>query len=182
MAAGGLPRSCQFNRRQWNRSKATARTNEAARCKRSGFRPEQKSRLRIGNSVFYRSGKSSRPAGISRPSGRPHFWDRADERLECARCSNMGIPAARSISGEKLLHQHFAVGGNAGSARSVSKTVSGPRSSAHVVFETRKRFHFRHPAVGALADLKDENATNKYAQLINNYLLEYRIYIASLHH
>src|SRR5437763_17196984 len=86
--------------------------------------------------------ESPRPARLSQPSGSPHFWDRADERLECARYSNVGIPAARSVSGEKLLHQHFAVGDNAGSARSVSKTVSGPRSRTHFVFETRKRFHF----------------------------------------
>src|SRR5438874_10261102 len=142
MAAGGLPRSCQFNRRQRNRGEATARTNEAARCKLSGFQPEQKSRLRIGNSVFYRSGKSSRPAGISRPSGRPHFWDRADERLECARYSNMGIPAAWSVPGKKLLHQYFAVGGNLGSARAVSQKSVGTRSSTTVIFKTRERFHF----------------------------------------
>ena len=90
--------------------------------------------------------------------GRPHFWDRADERLECARYSDMGIPAARSVSGEKLLHQHFAVGGDAGSARTVSETVSGPGSSTLVVFETRKRFHFRHSTRSALADRQDDGS------------------------
>src|SRR5438309_2154451 len=142
MAAGGLPRSYQFNRRQRNRGKATARTNEAPGCERSGFRPEQKPRLRIGNSIFYWSGKSARPIRFNRSSRRPHFWDRADERLECARYSDMGVPAAWSVPGKKLLHQYFAVGGNLGSARAVSQKSVGTRSSTTVIFKTRERFHF----------------------------------------
>src|SRR5205823_7247662 len=93
-------------------------------------------------SIFYWSGESARPTCLNRSSGRSNFWDRADERLERAGYSNMGIPAAGSVPGKKLLHQYFAVGGNAGSARSVSETVGGPGSSTYLVFETRKRFHF----------------------------------------
>src|SRR5207248_9282627 len=118
------------------------RTNEAAGCGDTGFRPEQKPRLRIGNSIFYWSGKSARPARFNRSCGRAHFWDRADERLERARYSDMGIPAAWSVPGEKLLPQYFAVGGNFGSARAVSQKSVGTRSSTAALFETRKRFHF----------------------------------------
>src|SRR5436190_885923 len=74
-----------------------ARTNQACGCERAGCRPQQKPRLRVGNSIFYWSGKSARPIRFNRSCGRPHFWNRVDERLERARYSDMGIPAAWSV-------------------------------------------------------------------------------------
>ena len=97
---------------------------------RAGFRPDQEPRLRIGNGVPDWARQFVRRAGADRSRDRSHFRLCSDERLERARHSGVGISAARPVSGEKFLHQHFALGGDAGSARTVSETASAPGSRA----------------------------------------------------
>ena len=48
--------------------------------------------------------------------GRSYLRIGFNERLERARHSGVGVPAARSVSGEKLLHQHFTMGSDVGRA------------------------------------------------------------------
>ncbi len=59
------------------------------------------------------------PVPIDRAS-RPYLRHGPDERLERARHPGLGIPTARSIPGQEFLHQHLAVGCDAGSARTIS--------------------------------------------------------------
>ena len=48
--------------------------------------------------------------------GRSYLRIGFNERLERARHSGVGVPAARPVSGEELLHQHFTMGGDVGRA------------------------------------------------------------------
>ena len=65
--------------------------------------------------------------GADRAGGGSHFRDRADERLERARYPDVGIPAARPVSREEFLHQHFALDRDPGSARAVPETAARRR-------------------------------------------------------
>src|SRR5947207_14683008 len=72
MAAGGLSRSCQFNRRQRNTGKATARTNEAGRCKRSGFGPSRSLDFELETAFFI---------GPGNPLGQPVSVNQAEDHI-----------------------------------------------------------------------------------------------------
>src|SRR5678815_1927293 len=95
------------------------------------------------------------------------------DRLECTRCSGLGISAARSIFSEEFLHEYLAVGRDVGSARAVSKVASSARSGTVVVFASHQRFHLRHQLRGALANAFHANVTSNHADKLSKPLLEH---------
>src|SRR5947209_10333143 len=84
----------------------------------------------------------------------------------------MGISAPRPVSGQKLLHQHFAVGGNHGSAGAISEAAAETGSGAAALSLREKRFHFRHAVGSTTADAENESAANHYANELSKPVLE----------
>src|SRR6266446_1842275 len=99
----------------------------------------------------------------------PVRWYRAEPTCGGRR----GISAARPVPGQELLHQHFAVGGDVGSAGSISETVATSRSRTATVSSREDRFHVRHSTGGEIADGEDENAAHNYANEFPKSLLEH---------
>ena len=141
---------------------------------RAGFRPDQEPRLRTGNGVPDRPGKFARRTGADRSRGRPHLRLGPDERLERARHSGVGISAARSVSGQEFLHQHFAVGGDAGSARAVSQTTAAAGSRAVAVFARERMISPSTFSLEArLQTSADESAARHHPHQFPKSLLEH---------
>src|SRR5262249_1270391 len=130
MAAGRLPRAREFRHCQRNRRASTERSNQTARRSNARLRTDQEFGLRIGNGVPDRSCQLVSATDSERPRFGPHLWFFFDECVERARCSGLGIPAAGSVSLEKLCDEYFAVGRNLGSARAVSKPIAETGSGA----------------------------------------------------
>src|SRR5205823_5860628 len=113
-------------------------TNQATGCSLADFWRDQKFGLRARDGVFDWPRQFVRPADCNRSCTRSHFRFGLDERLERARRSSVGIPTAWSVSGQKLLHQHFALGRNIGSAGTISQTVAAAGSRT-VVLSSREK-------------------------------------------
>src|SRR5262249_19849529 len=128
MAAGGVSRTRQLNRRHRNRSAATERTNQSAGCADAGVRSNQEFGLRTGDGCPDWPRQLAWATNSDRSGSGSHFWFCFDERLECARHSGLGVSTAWSVSRQKLFHQYFAVGRDHGSARAVSETAAETRS------------------------------------------------------
>jgi len=75
-----------------------------------------------------------RPVPIERAED--HIF--ANERLECARYSDLGISAARAVPGQEFLHQHFALGCHPGGTGTVSKATRAAGSTPALVFGPRQ--------------------------------------------
>ena len=120
--------------------------------------------------------RSNRSSGQSRrcdrSRSRSHFRLRVNERLERPRHSSLGISTARPVPGQKLLHQHLALGRDAGSAGTVSQTVAEARSRTIVLPSREKRFHLRYPTGSEIADGEDEITAPDYADEFPKSLLE----------
>ena len=73
---------------------------------------------------------------------RSHVRTGVDERLECARHPGVGISAARAVPREELLHQHLAVGGDAGGAGAVPQAAPGAGSAPLPYLRAPKDFTY----------------------------------------
>ncbi len=76
--------------------------------------------LEVG--FFVGKGNAREETIPDRRSGRPHLRNLPGERLVGPRYSSVGVPAAGPVSGEELCDFGFAVGGDDGSAGSISRT------------------------------------------------------------
>ena len=77
------------------------------------------------------------------------------------------------VPGEELRDEHFAMGGDARSARTVQETAPATGSRAAPVFARKERFHIRHPARSAASNVIDECAACHHAHEFPKSLLEH---------
>ena len=141
--AGRRTRSCQIgNGSRSPITAAPARSSRAgprcagrmARSSRPTLRRRSSARARaldfeLETAFFVGPPNELGEPGANRAGDRSYFRTGPDERLERARHPDLGIPAARPVPGEEFLHQHFALGRDAGSARAFSQTAAGAGSA-----------------------------------------------------
>src|SRR5262249_3357214 len=85
----------------------------------------------------------------------------------------MGISAVGPVPGEELRDEHFAMGGDARSARSIQETARTTGSRAAAVFARERRFHIRHPARSAAPNVVDECTVCHHPHKFPKSLLEH---------